>query len=114
MKRYSLLLLALAMLLLSFGSVRSSPVEQPTFYGFVLRSFPGEPVEGAVVSVWTSDALRTTDVGLSKWHGYYQGSGELPPGWYWLQAVYKGQRSKTEHRWYDGTYPVQVDFYIEE
>ena len=94
MKRYSLLLLALV-LLLSFGSIRSSPVEQVTFYGFVFSSFPVAPIEGAVVSVWTSDALGTIDIGLTDWHGYYEGNSELPPGWYWLQAVYKDRRSKT-------------------
>lgn len=113
MKGYSPLMLVLALMLLSLGSVQSRPVEQVTFYGFVLSSFPVEPIEGAVVRVWTSDALGTIDVGFSNWHGYYEGNDELPPGWYWLQAVYRNQRSEAERRWYDGTYPVRVDFYIE-
>ena len=113
MNRYSLLLLALV-LALSFRSVQSKPVEQVTFFGVVLNSFPVGPIEGAVVRVWTSDALGTIDVGLTNWHGYYEGNTELPPGWYWLQAVYMGERSRVEHRWYDGTYPVQVDFRIGE
>jgi hypothetical protein len=112
-KRYSLLILALAMLLLSLGSVRSDPVEQVTFYGFVFRSFPVEPIEGAVVRVWMSDALGTEDIGLTNWHGYYEGLDELPPGWYWLQAVHRDQESETERRHFDGTYPVRVDFYLE-
>jgi len=99
--------------LLSLGSVQSKSVEQVSFYGFVFRSFPVEPLEGAVVKAWTSDALGMVDIGVTNWHGYYEGNDKLPPGWHWFQAVYGNKRSRIERRCCDGTHPVRVDFYIE-
>lgn len=112
MKRLSLVVLTV--LLLSVGPVRSLCVAPATFCGFVHGLVVVSRVERAVVKAWTLDALDTTVIGWTNWHGYYEGNGELPPDWFWLQATCKSQKSRIECAYYDGANPVRVDFYFEE
>lgn len=115
MKRYQAISAVLmVMFLISTGPAQSTSILPVTFYGYVFSSDLVAPIEGAIVTAWTSDALGTTAIGYTNWHGYYEGNGEVPPGWYWLQATTKSQKSRIECAYYDGCHSVRIDFHVEQ
>ena len=99
----------MAILPTSIGGVQSTSIVPVAFYGYVFSSDLVAPVEGAVVTVWKSDGLGGAAIGWTNRQGYYEGSGDLPPGWYRLQASHQSYFSQTEYAYYDGHHPVPVD-----
>jgi hypothetical protein len=102
----------MAILLISIGGVQSASILPVAFYRYVFSSDLVAPVEGAVVIARNSDGLGGVAIACANWQGYYEGGGDLPPGWYRLQASHQSYFSQTEYAYYDGHHPVPVDLWL--